>query len=71
METIYCPTGDFSCPYFGARGVCLIDNPAEECDDYFAAVGDEEIKRKIAEILDSPPMGMKQIKIRNPYSEDE
>lgn len=43
-KTIYCPTGDFSCPYFAAHGVCLLENPAEECDDYYYAVGDEDEK---------------------------
>lgn len=41
-KTIYCPTNDFSCPYCGTYGECNLDNPAEECDDYYYAVGDEE-----------------------------
>ena len=40
--TVDCPTADFSCPYYGARGTCLLENPTEECDDYYAAVGDKE-----------------------------
>ena len=41
-KVTYCPVGDFSCPYYGARGACLLENPAEECDDYYAMIGDDE-----------------------------
>lgn len=41
-KTIYCPTGDAFCPYFGPHGECGIDNPAEECDDYWSMMGDED-----------------------------
>lgn len=37
-----CPTFDTSCPYCLANGECTIDNPLEECDDYFYYNGEEE-----------------------------
>lgn len=40
-EDVYCLTGDISCPY-NAEGLCTLENPEEECDDYYGAVGDEE-----------------------------
>lgn len=42
MKTIYCPTSDWNCPYYNQGGICMLDNPAEECDDYYATVGDDE-----------------------------
>lgn len=38
MEKTYsCPLDDFTCPYYDVeKGVCTIDNPMEECDDYAA-----------------------------------
>ena len=39
---VKCPTGDLSCPYCNQGGICMLENPREECDDYYAAVGDEE-----------------------------
>lgn len=30
------------CPYCDSYGVCHLENPIEECDDYYAEVGDEE-----------------------------
>ena len=67
----YCPTYDLSCPYCTKLGKCRLENPVEECDDYYAVMGDEEIKQEVAEILASPPIGMKQIKIKNPNYEGE
>ena len=34
MEKIYCPINGWSCPYFKDNGVCTIDHPEKECDDY-------------------------------------
>lgn len=39
---VNCPVPDFLCPYCDTYGNCQLDNPAEECDDYYAMVGDEE-----------------------------
>ena len=37
-----CPTGDWECPYYASKGsLCQMDNPMKDCDDYYAAVGDE------------------------------
>lgn len=30
-----CPICDYFCPYCLASGECIIDNPIEECDDFF------------------------------------
>lgn len=40
-KTIYpnCPTFDMTCPYCLASGECIIDNPAEECEDFIAYAG--------------------------------
>lgn len=37
-----CPTDDFTCPYYNA-GLCLIESPARECDDYIAYYEDLQI----------------------------
>ena len=44
MNKIYnCPVLDWECPYFNSEGcVCKLDDPKTDCDDYYAAVGDEE-----------------------------
>ena len=36
------PGAYFDCPYCNKYGVCTLENPANECDDYYACVGDEE-----------------------------
>lgn len=38
-EPIYCPVNGFDCPYCGVDGICYINDPMEECDD-FASVFD-------------------------------
>lgn len=40
MAKIYCPVNGWDCPYY-ADGLCKIDNPIEECDD-FATFWDED-----------------------------
>ena len=37
-----CPLNDFECPYCDENGVCWLDDPMTDCDDYYAAVGGEE-----------------------------
>ena len=40
---IYCPAEDWTCPYFDKKTwVCTIDNPMEECDEYYYYNGDED-----------------------------
>lgn len=41
-KKIYCPLYDMDCPYCTKDGVCEIGNPMEECDEYYAVVGDNE-----------------------------
>lgn len=43
MNFFYCPTEDCSCPYYNCRsGLCALGKKAlEECDDAYAAVGEE------------------------------
>lgn len=36
----FCPTGDVACPY-NDDGYCTLENPDENCDDYYAESGDE------------------------------
>ena len=51
MNKVYnCPVLDWECPYFNPEGcVCKLDDPKADCDDYYAAVGDEEAKQQLAE----------------------
>ena len=37
-----CPINDLSCPYILENGCCDLPILEEECDDYYAAIGDEE-----------------------------
>lgn len=32
-EKYYCPTNDFSCPYWEKNGSCALGDPTVECDD--------------------------------------
>lgn len=36
------PSGFFDCPYYNIDGQCTLQNPREECDDYYAVIGDDE-----------------------------
>lgn len=36
------PGAQWDCPHCTSDGYCNLSNPAEECDDYYAVVGDEE-----------------------------
>jgi hypothetical protein len=38
-KKVYCPVNGWDCPYY-EKGLCKIDNPIEECDD-FATFWDE------------------------------
>lgn len=45
MNFEQCPVPGMSpadCPYCTPNGFCQLENPSEECDDYYAEVGDEE-----------------------------
>ena len=33
-STIYCPSGAFDCPYYQKNGICTIEDPLSECDDF-------------------------------------
>ena len=37
-----CPIYDTSCPYLKKDGECTIENPKEECDEYWWYNQDEE-----------------------------
>jgi hypothetical protein len=37
-----CPLNDFECPYCDENGVCWLDDPMTDCDDFYAAVGDDK-----------------------------
>ena len=32
-EPIYCTVNGWNCPYYD-KGICYIENPIEECDDF-------------------------------------
>ena len=37
MQTMTtCPIEDYNCPYCDANGICMMDTPERECDDYMA-----------------------------------
>lgn len=40
MAKVYCPVNGWDCLYY-EEGLCKIDNPLEECDD-FATFWDED-----------------------------
>lgn len=51
MKHFHCPMNCWYCPYYkDATGindetetcVCTLNDPYHDCDDYYAAVGDEE-----------------------------
>jgi hypothetical protein len=35
-KTVYCPVNGWDCPYYKEGGMCTIENPYENCDDYAA-----------------------------------
>ena len=35
-KTVYCPVNSWDCPYFKTDGVCTIEDPYDNCDDYAA-----------------------------------
>ena len=39
---IHCPAFDMTCPYCLASGECTIDNPKEECEEYWYYNQEEE-----------------------------
>lgn len=39
IENPRCPSMDIACPY-NDDGYCTLENPDENCDDYYAEVGD-------------------------------
>lgn len=40
---MYCPTEDWTCPYYQKNGVCKLGWKAvHECDDAYGAMGDDD-----------------------------
>lgn len=35
-KTVYCPVNGWDCPYYKDDGMCTIEDPYENCDDYAA-----------------------------------
>lgn len=33
---VYCPVNGWDCPYWKKDGICTIENPIMECDDFLA-----------------------------------
>lgn len=42
QKVIMCPAIALDCPYYGINGACSMPNPQEDCDDYYAYMGDGE-----------------------------
>lgn len=40
-EHTWCSVEDVACPYW-EKGYCMLANPTEDCDDYYAEVGNKE-----------------------------
>lgn len=38
----FCPVNGWDCPYWKDGGVCELDDPMADCDDYYAMMGDDE-----------------------------
>lgn len=36
-ELTYCPVNGWDCPYCDKNGVCHVDDPCEDCDDWLSA----------------------------------
>ncbi len=42
---VHCPVNGWDCPYFSCAPIpcqCMIENPMEECDDFYSIWGDCE-----------------------------
>ena len=35
VEKVFCPVNGWDCPYWNEDRTCSLDNPEEECDDWF------------------------------------
>ena len=35
---IYCPVNEKNCPYY-SKGECGLNNPIDDCDDFYAVLG--------------------------------
>lgn len=43
MKNYYCPLDDITCPYYDREKlVCTLENPKEECDDYYSFCDESE-----------------------------
>lgn len=49
-EIYLCPTCDITCPYWQYNDECVIGNPLEECDEYYAILGEENQDGKVSEM---------------------
>lgn len=56
METL-CPAGDISCPY-NMEGVCSLERPWDECEDYYGVVGDKDEEEDEIENFYDPYIGL-------------
>ena len=34
-QVTYCPVNGWDCPYFGKDGICHVDNPFDDCTDWY------------------------------------
>lgn len=50
MKHFHCPVDDWDCPYYKDKAniegkeehcLCTMENPYEECDDFYASYGDD------------------------------
>ena len=40
MKHFHCPVNGWDCPYYKDGGLCTLENPIEECDDFYGMWGD-------------------------------
>lgn len=42
MRKVYCPVNGWDCPYYKDGGLCTIENPLEDCEDFGFFWGEDE-----------------------------
>lgn len=40
MKHFHCPVNGWDCPYYKDGCLCTLENPIEECDDFYGMWGD-------------------------------
>ena len=63
-QPIYCPTNAYDdCPYCDKRGICHINDPIEECDDFMSFFESWEDWDAADEVDDDAPLSFVEAEI--------